>query len=155
MIFFKIHLYTENKDTVNERIEVKISINNKYEITHFLESMDPQSINEQKFSKCIDEVNLFVNKIEFLIENNVEKIVKCCNPYLSVARRCSMKDFYIMFLLLHHFDNHIVKTYNKELLNDMENIFKLMKNMPKNTDANYFMDYIQSIIQKYDEKVKL
>lgn len=147
--FFKILLHTENKDKPNERVEVKLSISNKNEITTYLENMQPGSPDEQNFLECLDQVKSFIEKLEILSDNEPEKLLKIFNPYLTVARKGSMKDFYIMWLILQNLDNHIIKTYKANIMEELEIAFKLMKKMPKNMDATFFINHIQIIIEKY------
>ena len=42
-----------------------------------------------------------------------------------------------------------MKTYKNQILKDLEEVFKLMKNMPENKDEKSFINYIQNIIEKY------
>ena len=149
--FFRIHLYTENRDQVDERIEFKMSINNKGEITHFLEMLVPGSKEENIFLECLEEVKRFVNKMKILSDGDSSQLIRIFNPYLSVARRGSMKDFYVMWLLFQTIDNHVIKTYRLQLLDDLERIFKLMKKMPKGKAEDFFMDNMIAFIEKYQE----
>lgn len=146
---FKIHLYTENSNKSNERIEVKISIMNKASITHYLELLEPNSVEEEKFFNCLNNVQLFVKKLDILVEDNYDKLIKILNPYIDNIRKGSMKDFYLLWLILENLDNHILKTYKSNILNDLSAIFKLMKNMPLNKDVDYFLSYIKEVIKKY------
>ena len=149
--FFRIHLYTENRDQVDERIEFKMSINNKGEITHFLEMLVPGSKEENIFLECLEEVKRFVNKMKILSDGDSSQLIRIFNPYLSVARRGGMKDFYVMWLLFQTIDNHVIKTYRLQLLDDLERIFKLMKKMPKGKAEDFFMDNMIAFIEKYQE----
>ena len=113
--------------------------------------MRPNTSLEKEFLDCLDYVQLFIEKLNLLCDYDYEKLKKIFNPYLSVARKGSMKDFYVMFLIFEYFDNHIIKTYKLEILNDLGSIFKLMKNMPTRTDASFFMENIKSFIEKYQK----
>lgn len=147
--FFSIYKYIENKDKKNEHCEIKISVNNKNAITNFLEDLEPESNEEKEFLMCINKVNDFTDKLDILSEDDETILIKIFNPNIKVPRKGNKKDFYITWLILKELDTHIVSTYKKEILQDLEKIFKLMKNMPKDKNVNDFINYIKSIIYKY------
>lgn len=147
--FFAIYIYTENKDKQNEHCEIKLSVKNKEGITNYLEEMEPDSNEEKEFLTCLDKVSDFVNKLKILSQNNENILIKIFNPNIKVARKANRKDFYITWLILKELDTHIITTYREELLNDLENIFKYMKNMPADRNTRGFINYINSILDKY------
>lgn len=147
--FFKIHLYTENKDKSNERIEIKMSILNKSMITNYLEDLDFNSDDEEQFNTCLNNVELFIKKLEILVKDDYNQLIKLVNPYVSNPCKVSMKDFYLLWLILNEFDNHFLTTYRLELLNELLEVFKLMKNMPLDKDVNYFFGCIKNMINKF------
>ena len=122
---------------------------NKEKITNYLEKINPNSKDEEEFSKSIDSVNDFIDKLNILAKEGDEQFFKIFNPYMKKPRRITKNDFYIIWLLLQEIDVHIVKTYRNELIKDMEDIFKLMKNMPENKDEKYFISYVKNIGEKY------
>ena len=147
--FFSIYTYMENKDKQNEHYEIKMTIPNKDKITKFLEEMEPNSKQEKSFLHSIDSVGDFVDKLKILSQEDEETLIKIFNPNISAPRNGNKKDFYIMWLFLQQLDRHIINTYRKAILKDMKEIFKLMKNMPKNRDEKSFIDYIKNLINKY------
>ena len=147
--FFSIYMYMENKDKQNEHYEIKMTIPNKEQITKFLEEMEPSSEQEKIFLYSIDSVSDFVDKLKTLSQEDEKALIKIFNPNISVPRNGNKKDFYITWLFLQQLDRHIVNTYRKTILKDMEEIFKLMKNMPKNRNEESFINYIKNLINKY------
>lgn len=139
----------KNKNKRDERYEIKLKIMNKEKITNYLEKINPNSKDEEEFSKSIDSVNDFIDKLNILAKEGDEQFFKIFNPYMKKPRRITKNDFYIIWLLLQEIDVHIVKTYRNELIKDMEDIFKLMKNMPENKDEKYFISYVKNIGEKY------
>lgn len=139
----------KNKNKREERYEIKLKIMNKEKITNYLEKINPNSKDEEEFSKSIDSVNDFIDKLNILAKEGDEQFFKIFNPYMKKPRRITKNDFYIIWLLLQEIDVHIVKTYRNELIKDMEDIFKLMKNMPENKDEKYFISYVKNIGEKY------
>lgn len=139
----------KNKNKRDERYEIKLKIMNKEKITNYLEKINPNSKDEEEFSKSIDSVNDFIDKLNILAKEDDEQFFKIFNPYMKKPRRITKNDFYIIWLLLQEIDVHIVKTYRNELIKDMEDIFKLMKNMPENKDEKYFISYVKNIGEKY------
>lgn len=139
----------KNKNKRDERYEIKLKIMNKEKITNYLEKINPNSKDEEEFSKSIDSVNDFIDKLNILAKEGDEQFFKIFNPYMKKPRRITKNDFYIIWLLLQEIDVHIVKTYRNELIKDMEDIFKLMKNMPENRDEKYFISYVKNIGEKY------
>ena len=139
----------KNKNKRDERYEIKLKIMNKEKITNYLEKINPNSKDEEEFSKSIDSVNDFIDKLNILAKEGDEQFFKIFNPYMKKTRRITKNDFYIIWLLLQEIDVHIVKTYRNELIKDMEDIFKLMKNMPENKDEKYFISYVKNIGEKY------
>lgn len=142
-------MYMENKDKQNEHYEIKMTIPNKEQITKFLEEMEPSSEQEKIFLYSIDSVSDFVDKLKTLSQEDEKALIKIFNPNISVPRNGNKKDFYITWLFLQQLDRHIVNTYRKTILKDMEEIFKLMKNMPKNRNEESFINYIKNLINKY------
>lgn len=139
----------KNKNKRDERYEIKLKIMNKEKITNYLEKINPNSKDEEEFSKSINSVNDFIDKLNILAKEGDEQFFKIFNPYMKKPRRITKNDFYIIWLLLQEIDVHIVKTYRNELIKDMEDIFKLMKNMPENKDEKYFISYVKNIGEKY------
>lgn len=150
--FFRIHLVTENRDKINERIEVKLSINNKKAITDYLENMLPGSKEEKIFVNCLRRVEEFADKILLLTNDDYFKLITIFNPYIEVPRTGSMKDFYITWIIINSFNEHIIKTYQEEILNDLSELFKLMKKMPNGKDEKLFIENMNYLINKYTKK---
>ena len=94
--FLNIHLVTENKDKNDERIEVKISLKNKREITNYLANIEPDGSEEEYFIDCLDKVNVFAEKLKILSKNNSSRLIDIINPYLKKPKKGNMKDFYIL-----------------------------------------------------------
>lgn len=149
--FFLAYLYTENSNKQFEHTEVKLSIKNKDALSDFLENLEPDSSNEMSFIKCVDSVDNFAEKLEILSNGDNSVLFKIFNPYIKTPRRGNKKDFYITWLVLHNLDTHVIETYKKDILIDLEKIFKLMKNMPDGKDTNSFVDYIKDINDKYSK----
>ncbi len=147
--FFKIHIDARNKGKRSQRSEIKIAITYKGAITNFLESLIPGSETEKKFLTSLDKVQQFVNKLELLRVDNRNCLIEIFNPYLIKARKVNMKDFYIMWLILADLDTHIIKTYRDDILNEIKNIFNLMKNVPENINVEFFIDNIRLFVDKY------
>ena len=149
--FFSVYIYLENKDKLDEHYEVKLSIPNKEAITEFLEKLKPGSKEEKDFISSINSVNDFVDKLKILSEDDESILIRIFNPNIKVPRKGNRKDFYITWMILKKLDVHIIKTYKKEILADLEEAFKLMKNMPANKDVNFFIGYISKIIDRYSK----
>lgn len=149
--FFKIHTYTENRDKMNERVEIKLSINNKNEITNYLEMLKPHSVEETHLLKCLDEVESFIQKLKDLSQGDENKLIEIFNPYVETPRRGCMKDFYMMWMILKKIDNHVIRTYHEKIIEDLTKAFKLMKNLPQDKDVEFFIAYIKLLIQKYEK----
>ena len=147
--FFKINLRTDNKDTKKEKTLIKISVREKRAITTFLEKMKPNDELEEEFLKSVDAVNDFVDKLKILSNNDEKLLIKVLNPYKAKAIKGDKNCFYIMWLILQELDIHIINTYKKEIWEDLENMFKLMQNIPKGKNEEEFIKYVKSIITKY------
>lgn len=148
---FSIYTYIENKDKQDEHYEVKLSVNNKDSISNFLEDLEPDSDSEKEFIKSVDSVDIFVDKLKILSKDEENILIKIFNPNINVPRKGNKKDFYITWLILQELDTHIVSTYKQEILDDLEKIFKLMKNIPAEKDVDFFIEYITKIINKYSK----
>lgn len=94
---------------------------------------------------------MYVQKIKIISADNHEILVKAANLYQFEPKRVTKNDIYVMWLMLQKIDLHIVKTYKKELLEDLKEIFKIMKNMPDGEDEKSFIDFIDKIIEKYQK----
>lgn len=101
--------------------------------------------------KSVSSVEKFIVKLKILTDQQSNQFIKLVNPYLDAPRKASRKDFYITWLILNNLDSHIVKTYSKEILKDLEGLFKFMKNIPVGKNENDFINYIDSIIKKYQK----
>lgn len=149
--FFSIYTYLENKDKRNEHYEIKISVNNKSAITNFLEDLQPDSKEENEFIKSVDSVNNFIDKLNILSKEDDTLLIKIFNPNIKVPRQGNRKDFYITWLILQELDTHIISTYREEILKDLEELFKQMKNMPADKKVKEFINYVKSIINEYSK----
>lgn len=143
-------LRTDNRDKRNEIVQVKISFHkNKNVITKFLEGIQPDSEEEMEFAKSVENVNEFADKLKMLSGDDDNRLIKIFNPNTTNRRVGATSDFYLMWLILKKLDTHIILTYRKEILKDLESVFQLMKNMPKGKDEKDFMQYVKDIIDKY------
>lgn len=149
--FLSVYMYLENKDKQGEHYEVKLSIPNKEAITNFLEDLEPDSDEESKFLNSIESVNSFVEKLKILSEDDENILIRIFNPHIKIPRKGNKKDFYITWLILQELDTHIIKTYKEEILGELEEVFKLMKNMPNNRDEKSFINYIKNVINEYSK----
>ena len=149
--FFSIYTYVENKDKRNEHYEIKLSVNNKSAITNFLEDLQPDSKEENEFIKSVDSVNNFIDKLNILSKEDDTLLIKIFNPNIKVPRQGNRKDFYITWLILQELDTHIISTYREEILKDLEELFKQMKNMPADKKVKEFINYVKSIINEYSK----
>lgn len=147
--FFSVYIFLENKDKLDEHYEIKFSITSKDAITKYLEKLEPDSNGEKEFLKSINSVNDFVDKLKILSEDDEDILIKIFNPNIRIPRKGNRKDFYIIWLILQKLDTHVVKTYKKQLLKDLEEIFKMMKNMPADSDVKSFIEYVKDVIKKY------
>ena len=149
--FFLTYLYLENSGKQFEHTEVKLSIKNKNKLTDFLEDLEPDSAEDLKFRSCLDDVNLFVDKLKILSSKDPNILLRIFNPNIAKPRKGNKKDFYITWLILRPLDLHVVETYKDAILKDLEKIFKTMKNMPESKDVDTFISYIKDIISKYSK----
>lgn len=147
--FLSIYVCTKNKNKRNEHNEIGIKIFNKSRITNFLEKIEGEEKKEKEFLKSIDNVKDFADKLRILSNDDDQILIKIFNPHVDKPRKAGKNDIYITWLILQEIDLHIVKTYKNQILKDLEEVFKLMKNMPENKDEKSFIDYIQKIIEKY------
>ncbi len=147
--FFSIYVCLKNKDKRNEHYEIKLKIPNKDRITNSLEKIDPDTEEEKEFLKSINTVNDFIDKLKILSNGKDEVLIKIFNPYIKNPTKVSKNDFYIIWLILQETDSHIVKTYRKEILEDLEEVFRLMKNMPEDKDEKSFINLIRDVAEKY------
>ena len=147
--FLSIYVCTKNKDKRNEHNEIGIKITNKSRITNYLEKIEGEEKKEKEFLKSIDNVKDFVDKLKILSNEDDQILLKIFNPYVDKPRQAGKNDIYITWLMLQEMDLHIVKTYKNQILKDLGEVFKLMKNMPKNKDEKSFIDYMQKIAEKY------
>lgn len=145
--FFKINLRTDNRDTKWENSLIKVSVRNKNAITNLLEKMKPNSEEEKEFLKSVETVNDFVEKLKILSDNDEKKLIKILNSNNSTKKNKNC--FYIMWLILRELDTHRIQTYKKEIFEDLEQIFKLMQNMPKDKDEKIFIGHVRNMIDKH------
>ena len=145
--FFKINLRTDNRDTKWENSLIKVSVRNKNEITNLLEKMKPNSEEEKEFLKSVETVNDFVEKLKILSDNDEKKLIKILNSNNSTKKNKNC--FYIMWLILRELDTHRIQTYKEEIFEDLEQIFKLMQNMPKDKDEKIFIGHVRNMIDKH------
>lgn len=73
----------KNKNKRDERYEIKLKIMNKEKITNYLEKINPNSKDEEEFSKSIDSVNDFIDKLNILAKEGDEQFFKIFNPYMK------------------------------------------------------------------------
>lgn len=147
-----VSLKTYNKTKRNEITQVKLSLyNKKGAITKLLDEMEPNTKEERQFMKSVEAVNDFVDKLKILSGDEDERLLRIFNPNSNRHKLAQNNDFYIMWLILKRLDTHVILTYRKEILNDLENVFGLMKNMPKDKNEKDFMTYVESIISKYSK----
>lgn len=147
--FFHIYLYTENSNKQFEHTEVRLSVKNKNKLSDFLEDLEPNSPKDLTFQNCLDNVNLFTEKLNFLCNNDNSILIKIFNPNIAKPQIGNKKDFYLTWLILHDIDFHVIITYRESILTDLEKLFKLMKNMPHSSDVMSFLDCVKDIIEKY------
>lgn len=145
--FFKINLRTDNRDTKWENSLIKVSVRNKNAITNLLEKMKPNSEEEKEFLKSVETVNDFVEKLKILSDNDEKKLIKILNSNNSTKKNKNC--FYIMWLILRELDTYRIQTYKKEIFEDLEQIFKLMQNMPKDKDEKIFIGHVRNMIDKH------
>lgn len=149
--FFKINLRTDNKGTKREKSLIKISVRNKDAITTFLEKMEPNSKQEEEFLNSVNKVNDFIDRLKVLSDNDEKMLIKILNPNKPKSVKGDRNCFYIIWLILQELDTHIIQTYKEDLIQDLEEIFKLMQNMPKNKSEKDFMEYVKNTITKYNK----
>lgn len=147
--FFNINLRIANKNKANTRVEVNMSVMNKEKITHYLEYLEPDTDEEKLFFGCLKSVEIFIEKLDILFKDDYSQLIQILNPYISNPRKGSMKDFYLMWLILDQLDKHILTTYKLNILSSLSEIYRLMKNMPSQKDLDYFFDYTKSMVKKF------
>lgn len=145
-----IELRTENKEKQNEVTYIRIFIRKrKGYITSFLRSIEEGSPKEKAFMQSIERVSDFADKLKVLTGDEDGRLFKIFNPNTNRQTLGKKNDFYLMWLILNKIDIHIVLTYRKEILNDLEGIFKLVKNMPAGKTEATFIEHVKSVIDKY------
>ncbi len=145
-----IELRTENKEKQNEVTFIRIFIRKgKGCITSFLRKIEEGSPKEKAFMQSIERVSDFADKLKVLTGDEEGRLFKIFNPNTNRQTLGKKNDFYLMWLILNKIDIHIVLTYRKEILNDLEGIFKLVKNMPAGKTQADFIEHVKSVIDKY------
>lgn len=147
--FFHVYLYTENSNKQFEHTEVKLSVKNKNKLSDFLENLEPNSKEDLEFQNCVDNISIFIEKLKILSKEDNLTLIKIFNPNIAKPRKGNKKDFYITWLILRNIDTHVIETYRKDILLDLQKLFKYMKNMPESTDITSFIDFARDIIEKY------
>ena len=147
--FFSVYNCIKNRDKRNEHYEIKLKVLNKEGITNYLEKIEPDTKEEKELLESINSVNDFVDKLKILSNNKDEVLLKTFNPYMKNPTKVSKNDFYIIWLILQEIDSHIIKTYRKEILEDLEEVFKLMKNMPEDKNEKSFINFMKDVAEKY------
>lgn len=147
--FFSAYKHLENKDKPTEHYEVQISIRNKENITSYLEKLEPNTQEENKFLDSIHSVQVFSEKLKILSDNNDNKLIKLFNPNIETPRKGNMKDFYITWIMLDKLDIHLISTYKGNIVQDLDEIFHFMKNMPENKTERDFIQYVKVKLQNY------
>ena len=149
--FFTTYIFLENKDKQDEHYEIKLSIANKNKITNFLEDMKPDSNEERKFLNSIEAVDEFSKKLKVLSNEDETILLKIFNPNIKKPRIGNKKDFYLTWMILRNLDEQVIKTYKNEILNDLEQIFKIMKHVPNGMTVEGFKEEMNNMINKYSK----
>lgn len=144
--FLSIYICTKNKNKRNEHNEISLKVKNKGVITNFLEKAEIDSKKEEEFLKAIKGVREFTDKLKILSDNNEENLIKIFNPYTEKPRGASKTDIHIIYLILKEIDLHRVKTYKENIMADIAELFKFMKNMPDGKDEKDFKGLMEKII---------
>lgn len=140
----KVYIYLKDN-------EIKMTFDKKYSLTNLLETIDTDKETENCFMNDIALVENFMEKIELLFNKNYDNLIKILNPYIETPRKGSAKDFYLLYLFLKNLNTHIINTYKEDILNDIQSIYRFMKKIPENKQAEDFIKYLLQIIYKYDQ----
>jgi len=144
-----IELRIDNKGKQNEIRQIRISFRkNKGAITSFLKKLEGDSQKEQDFIKSIENINEFGRKLKIL-EGEEGRLAKIFHPNTNMKKIGEKNDFYLLWLILKELDTHLIETLRKEMLRDLEAIFKLTKNVPTGKDEKDFIEHIQKVIDYY------
>lgn len=149
--FFNFDIRTDNKNTQKEKSLIRMRAKGKRDITNLLEKMEPNSEQEKEFLDSVNSINNFVDKLKIISNDDYKELIRLLNPNRRKPVRGDKNCFYIMWLIFRELDIHIVQTYKKEILEDFQKMFSLMQNMPKDKDENDFINYVKSLIRKYNK----
>lgn len=141
---FKVYIYLKDN-------EIKVSFDKKYALTNLLETIDIDKETENSFINSITMVENFMEKIDLLFNKNYDNLIKFLNPYIDNPRKGSAKDFYLLYLFLNNLNTHIINTYQENIINDIQSIYKFMKKIPENKQADDFIKYLLQTNHKYDQ----
>ena len=140
--FFKIYVYLKDN-------EIKITFDKKGAVTILLETIEIDKEKNDMFINSIEQVELFAEKIKVLLDNDYNKLSKILNPFKDGISKARAKDFYMLYLILQELNIHIITTYKNEIINDISEIYKIMRKTPENIQIEDFMSYVKRTISKY------
>lgn len=113
--------------------------------------MKPDSNEERKFLNSIEAVDEFSKKLKVLSNEDETILLKIFNPNIKKPRIGNKKDFYLTWMILRNLDEQVIKTYKNEILNDLEQIFKIMKHVPNGMTVEGFKEEMNNMINKYSK----
>lgn len=140
--FFKVYVYHKDQ-------EIKMTFDKKYSVTTLLENIEDNQHKKELFIEAINQVNIFVNKLKILFDDKCDGLCKIFNPYKEGVKKVRAKDFYLLYVIMQEFNMHIVETYQKEIIEAITKIYKLMKHTPEDMNNITFLQYTRNMINEY------
>lgn len=153
---FKIMNMEVNKNSISDFLDIyksgnKINLRakSKDDITRTLESLQ---YKDQMLESCNKLENLFINKLKNLIDDgsndkkilsvNLEKMLNIDNS------RRTQQSIYALWFILSNISLDLIKYYKKDLVIDINKLFKLMGNISSIDD---FENSIETFWNKYNK----
>lgn len=150
-----IELRTDHKQKRNEITQIRISFHkSKGAITSFLKRIEEGSKEEEEFIESIEKISEFGDKLRILEGDEEGRLLRIFNPNTDRKLLGKKNDFYLLYLILKELDLHVVLTYRKDILESLEEIYKLTKDMPMGKNENDFIWHVNEEIAKYKKYSK-
>ncbi len=123
----------------NRRINARIR--NKSQITTILS--DVSARNSDEFSFCLDEVELFIEKLIVLTGQGFPNLNNLLSHKMKNTQSRTNQNFYLLWIILSDFSLEDVSHSTRELFSEIETMFRKNQNI---NDRVIIDDYISSLI---------
>ncbi|MCG6489965.1 DUF262 domain-containing protein [Vibrio parahaemolyticus] len=143
-----------------DRLSCRIS--NKSAITNFLQGLDEDLNKKTLFSKCIIDVDTFINKLKCVLVSDFDdaksvdlsnELNDLINIKKSSGFKRTLQDIYLLWMVLGEIEFNVVEKNNKSIKSDLFSLIMKMKNKHNEiVDDDFLIEFkrnIKDIVRKY------